>query len=211
MEKCAVFIARTNEKYGREVLAEIEEEERQAAAQKPANKKSRVNYGILKILHRSKTMYQNKTAKDVGLKKGYKSINQIQTGSEDIQRDGGTENIAIALADDNSGDLEEINKVLTVKRRKLVKLAHAKKDYNDLADEINKIREKKQRTLVAKAETEGYKKRIEELQDFINEADTELVEYDEKMVRKYIKAIRIFDDRLQVFFKAGIDIDITRE
>lgn len=75
MEKCAVFIARTNEKYGREVLVEIEEEERQAAAQKPANKKSRVNYGILKILHRSKTMYQNKTTKDVGLKKGYKAIN----------------------------------------------------------------------------------------------------------------------------------------
>lgn len=85
------------------------------------------------------------------------------------------------------------------------------KDYNDLADEIDKIREKKQRILVAKAETEGYKKRIEELQDFINEADTELSEYDEKMVRKYIKEIRVFDNRLQVFFKAGIDIDITRE
>ncbi len=100
--------------------------------------------------------------------------------------------------------MEEINKVLAVKRRELVKLAHAKKDYNDLADEIDKIREKKQRILVAKAETEVYKKRIEELQDFINEGDTELVEYDEKMVRKYIKAIRVFDDRLQVFFKAGI-------
>ena len=107
------------------------------------------------------------------------------------------ENIAIALADDNSGDLEEINKVLTVKQRELVKLAHAKKDYDDLADEIDKIREKKQR--------------IEELQDFINEADKKLIEYDEKMVRKYIREIRLFDDRLQVFFKAGIDIDITRE
>ena len=31
MEKCATFIARMIEKYGREVLAEIEEEERQAA------------------------------------------------------------------------------------------------------------------------------------------------------------------------------------
>ena len=40
-----------------------------------------------------------------------------------------------------------------------------------MADEIDKIREKKQRILVAKAETEGYKKRIEELQNFINEAD----------------------------------------
>ena len=117
------------------------------------------------------------------------------------------ENIAIAIADDNTGDLEEINKILTAKQRELVKLAHAKKDYND----IDKIREKKQRILVAKAETEGYKKRIEELQDFINKGDTELSKYDEKIVRKYIKEIRVFDNRLQVFFKAGIDIDITRE
>lgn len=139
-----------------------------------------------------------------------KAINLLISCSETM-KERLAENIAIALADDNSGDLEEINKVLTVKQRELVKLAHAKKDYNDLADEIDKIRERKQRILVAKAETEGYKKRIEELQDFINEADTELLEYDEKMVRKYIKEIRVFDDRLQVFFKAGIDIDITRE
>ena len=58
--------------------------------------------------------------------------------------------------------MEEINKVFTVKQRELVKLAYAKKDYDDLADEIDKIREKKQRILVAKAETEGYNKRIEE-------------------------------------------------
>lgn len=121
------------------------------------------------------------------------------------------ENIAIAIEDDNTGDLEEINKILKAKQRELVKLAHAKKDYNDLADEIDKIREKKQRILVVKAETEGYKKRIEELQDFINEGDLELSEYDEKIVSKYIKEIRVFDNRLQVFFKAGIDIDITRE
>lgn len=38
----------------------------------PANKKSRVNYGILKVLYRSKTRYQNKTARNVGLKKDIK-------------------------------------------------------------------------------------------------------------------------------------------
>ena len=40
--------------------------------QQPANKKSRVNYGILKVLYRSKTRYQNKTARNVGLKKDIK-------------------------------------------------------------------------------------------------------------------------------------------
>jgi len=30
------------------------------------------------------------------------------------------------------------------------------------------------------------------------------------MVRRYIKEIRVFDDRFQVFFKAGVDVEIGR-
>ena len=88
------------------------------------------------------------------------------------------ENIATAIANYNSGDLKEINKILTAKKRELVTLTHAKKDYNDLADEIDKICEKKQRIFVTKTEIKGYKKRIGELQDFINEPDMERSEYD---------------------------------
>ena len=120
------------------------------------------------------------------------------------------ENIALAMADDNSGELEEINMVLAAKQTELVKLAHANKDYTSLANEIDKMREEKQRLLVVKAETEGYKKNIEELKDFINESDDELTEYDESLVRKYIKEIRIFDDKFHVFFKAGVDVEIAR-
>ena len=121
-----------------------------------------------------------------------------------------TENIALAIADDNSEEIEEINVLLAAKQKELVKLAHANKDYTSLADEIDRIREKKQRLLVAKAETAGYKKKIEELKDFINESVDELTDYDESLVRKYIKEIRIFDDRFQVFFKAGVKLDIVR-
>ena len=119
------------------------------------------------------------------------------------------ENITLAMADDNSGELEEINAVLAAKQKELVKLAHANKDYTSLANEIDRIREKK-RILVAKAEIAGYKKKIEELKDFINESGDELTEYDESLVRKYIKEIRIFDNRFQVFFKAGVDVEIAR-
>ncbi len=76
------------------------------------------------------------------------------------------QNIEIALADDNSGELEKINTVLSEKQQQLVKLAHAKKDYTALADEIDLLRDKKQGLLVAKAETEGFKNRIKELEDF---------------------------------------------
>lgn len=120
------------------------------------------------------------------------------------------DNIAIAMADDNSVELEEINKILAVKQKELVKLAHEKKDYTTVANEIDIIRARKQKLLVEKAANEGYKKRIQELKAFINDSNNELTEYDDKMVRKYIKEIRVFDDRFHVFFKAGIDVEITR-
>ena len=120
------------------------------------------------------------------------------------------QNIETALADDNTGELESINEVLNSKQRELVKLAQAKMDYTAVADEVDRIKEKKQQLLVEKAENEGFKKRIGELEAFLQEANEELTEYDEAMVRKYIQEIKVFDDKFQVIFKAGIDLDIQR-
>ena len=49
-----------------------------------------------------------------------------------------------------------------------------------------------------------------QLEAFLQEANEELTEYDEAMVRKYIQEIKVFDDKFQVIFKAGIDLDIQR-
>ncbi len=93
----------------------------------------------------------------------------------------------------------------------LVRLqSNGKKDYTTLADEIDRLKEKKQQLLVDKAETEGFKLRIGELEDFIKGADHELTEYDEAMVRKYIQEIKVYEDHVQVCFKAGIEMDIDR-
>ncbi|BFK76714.1 MULTISPECIES: hypothetical protein [Acidaminococcus] len=67
-------------------------------------------------------------------------------------------NIQTALADDNSREIDRLNIVLKEKQKELVKLAHAKKDYTALADEIDILRDKKQELLVKRAETEGVKK-----------------------------------------------------
>ena len=94
------------------------------------------------------------------------------------------ENIDVALADDNTGELEKINAILDQKQKELVRIAHAKKDYMVLADEIEILRDKKQEILVQRAETEGVKKRISELSEFLQNTYTELTEYDEQIVRR---------------------------
>ena len=79
-----------------------------------------------------------------------------------------------------------------------------------LADEIEILRDKKQEILMQRAETEGVKKRISELSKFLQNTDTELTEYDEQMVRKYIEQIKVYDEKLTVCFKAKVEIDILR-
>ena len=79
-----------------------------------------------------------------------------------------------------------------------------------MADEIEILRDKKQEILVQRAETEGVKKRISELSEFLQNTDTELTEYDEQIVRKYIEQIKVYDEKLTVCFKVKVEIDIPR-
>lgn len=60
------------------------------------------------------------------------------------------ENIEAAIIDDNSDELEILNELLTAKQKELVKLAQAKKDYSAFANGFERLKEKKQKLLVAK-------------------------------------------------------------
>ena len=120
------------------------------------------------------------------------------------------ENIESALANDNSKELEAINKVLAGKQRELLELAQARKDYSKLAEEIEKLKADKKELMVDKAMNEGVKRKVAEMEKFLQEAPTEITEFDDIMVRRYIKEIKIYDDRFQILFKAGIDIYVER-
>ena len=62
-----------------------------------------------------------------------------------------------------------------------------------------------------KAQNEGLKRKVAEMEKFLLEAPTEVTEFDDIMVRRYNKEIKIYDDRFQIIFKAGIDIDVPRK
>ena len=76
-----------------------------------------------------------------------------------------------------------------------------------MADEIYRPRELKQNALVENAEREGKSQRIAEMTDFLNKQSAELEEYDEQLVRRLIEKVTIYEDKLTVEFKSGIEID----
>ena len=78
-----------------------------------------------------------------------------------------------------------------------------------MADEIYRLRELRQNTLVENAKHEGKRQRIAEMTTFLNKQQYELTEYDEQLVRRLIEKVTVFDDKLTVEFKSGVEIEMV--
>ena len=65
-----------------------------------------------------------------------------------------------------------------------------------------------QKTTVDTAAKDEQIKRINDLQDYISQQSTYLTEFDEALVRCWIKQITIWDDRITVELKSGVSIDV---
>lgn len=118
-------------------------------------------------------------------------------------------NIAEVI-DSPENTLNEVEIKLEKLQRELLKKANSKQNYDELVQEIMDLREKKQNVMVESAEKNGFKKRISELEEFLQEFEFELTEYDEQLVRSYIQKITVYDERYEVEFKAGFELDIEK-
>lgn len=139
-----------------------------------------------------------------------KAINMVVASSSNI-KEVLMKNISKVIEDDGTdAKLETINNILSDKQKELVNLVKTNKDYSKLSEEVEDLRKQKQAIWVEKAHNESAKKRIRELRLFLDEQNTVLAEYDEAMVRMYIEGIKIYVDRFEITFKAGIILNIDR-
>lgn len=117
-------------------------------------------------------------------------------------------NIESALGGNSEEAVAAIDEKLVELQKELLKQANAKKDYEPLADEIDRLREEKQNLMVDDAEREGTRQRVQEMMEYLQEQPAKVTEYDEQMVRRLIEKITVFDEKFVVEFKAGIEVEI---
>ena len=60
------------------------------------------------------------------------------------------------------------------------------------------------------AEEKNEQSRLKELEEFLDNQELEVDSYDEELVRKLIEKIVVYDEKLKVVFKSGIEIDINK-
>ena len=120
------------------------------------------------------------------------------------------ENVESVIRQEDETSSEGIETKLLDLQKELLKLANSKKDYNSVADEIDRLRELKQNALVESAEREGLKQRIREMREFLEQQSTEVTEYDELLVRRLIEKVTVYDEKITVRFKSDVEIEIDR-
>jgi site-specific DNA recombinase len=77
-----------------------------------------------------------------------------------------------------------------------------------VAEEIYQLRDDKRQVLLDEATRDTAAKRVEEMMEFIRDQGGKPAEYDDSLVRKLIEKVTVYDDRINIAFKSGVDVDI---
>ncbi len=117
-------------------------------------------------------------------------------------------NIEMVISEDTNSAISEITTKLEGLQRELLHRVNAKADYEDIADEIDTLREEKQKVLLQQAEREGVKQRIEEMMAFLDKQPSELENYDENLTRRLIQKVTVYADKYMMEFKSGVTVEI---
>ena len=118
------------------------------------------------------------------------------------------DNLAMVLRGYEDEQALEIDKRLAELQQELINHASRKEDYNDIADEIFRLREMKQKNFTDTAVRDEQVKRINELNEFIEQQDSEMTEFDESLSRRWLKEIVVWGDRFSVALMSGVIIEI---
>lgn len=151
-----------------------------------------------------------RTIKETDLQEAVvESINQLISESSEL-KEIIKENIEKAITGDGSSRIETIDKEMLKVQEELLKVANAKKDYKDLADRVEELRDEKGKILLKKAQEKNSQNRLKELEEFLDYQDFEIESYDEELVRRLIEKIVVYEEKLKVMFKSGIEIELER-
>ena len=119
-------------------------------------------------------------------------------------------NIEEVISDKADDVLEQVETRMEELQKEILKRANSKQNYEELAQEIFELRDRKQEILAENAQKNGAVKRIAELEEYLNGFDHVLKEYDEQLVRSYIEKITVYEDKFEIEFKAGFELNIER-
>ena len=135
------------------------------------------------------------------------ALNELLGDREGYQRQL-QQNIAAVIRTSAAAPNDSIDEKLIELQQELLKKVNSKEAYDEIADEIFRLRELKQQTAVDTVARDEQLGRITELQDFIRSQPAELTEFDEALVRRWFTQITVYEAHYTVELKSGLNVNI---
>ena len=120
------------------------------------------------------------------------------------------QNIASVIRASAAITTNGIDEKLMELQQELVKKANNKEAYDEIADQIFALREKRQQASMDTVQRDEQLQRITELQDFIKDQSSDLTMFDEALVKRWLKQIIIWPAHCTVELKTGLKVDVER-
>lgn len=136
-----------------------------------------------------------------------RALNEM-LGAKTTYKEQLQKNLMQVLRNDTSAQKDRIAERLLVLQQELLNRANNREVYDDVAEEIFHLRELQQQTDSDETTKAIQMERIKELQDFIGQQSNELTEFDEKLVKRWLRKITVWDDYYIVELKSGLSIDV---
>lgn len=118
------------------------------------------------------------------------------------------QNIRKVLESNTEERLAEVDVAIREKQAELLDAGKDQDRIDEIGDAIISLRERRQDILTEAAKNTELKERVDDLASFLDEQTEALTEYSETLVRRLIERITIYDEKLIVEFKSGLEIDV---
>ena len=115
---------------------------------------------------------------------------------------------AISLANPQSA--EALAERMRQLQQELIDRTESGTNYDDLAEEILRLRELQEQKGMDDAAQKEHTKRIKELQKFIRSQSSEITEFDETLVRKLLEKVTVYSEYLEIRFKSGVEVVVEK-
>ena len=128
-----------------------------------------------------------------------------------VYRVGGSKSLPLFIPETGGGGARAKNrsdKRLEELQTELIQKANSKESYDNIVNEIYRLRDLRQETLSRNALRKDKRERIAEMTDFLNTQTGDITEFDDKLVRKLVEKVIVYDNRLVVEFKSGFVVEV---
>lgn len=172
------------------------------------------NRGKKTIVWRCKTRLEDKTrcsartvSEDTLQEAFVEAINEMLGNSDEyLKKLESNLKTAIHLANPQSA--EALAERMRQLQQELIDRTESGTNYDDLAEEILRLRELQEQIVMDDTARAAHRDRIQELLHFIHSQPRTITEFDEALVKKLLESVKVCEDFLEFRFKSGVTISI---